>query len=121
MGNFTKILEAAAAAIVSRPADLRKFFVVTVGRGKTVWPQSPAMQARHHIRWDYDGVITLEDGIEYHKFQVQVNAGKINSTLRQWREKNSTHGVIATMYIKKDEPVSEQHFWAQFWQMLAGL
>jgi hypothetical protein len=55
---------------------------------------------RYGVRWDYDGEITKDDGNLYHKFQLQPNAGKIPSSVKQWRENNGgTHAVMAVMYI----------------------
>lgn len=49
----------------------------------------------------YDGVVT-EGGVEYHKYQCQPNAGKVPSSVREWREKNGgTHAVITPVLVKK--------------------
>lgn len=98
MGQFWKRLYESGRAVISRNSDLRKFFTVTVTRGATVWPKKPADLLKYGVRWDYDGVITREDGKDYHKFELQPNAGKIPSTLKDWREKHGgTHAVITTM------------------------
>ena len=53
------------------------------------------------IRWDFDGEVEAS-GIVYNKFQVQPNAGKVPSTIREWREKNGgTHAIMGVMYVKK--------------------
>ncbi|PPJ57903.1 hypothetical protein CBER1_09946 [Cercospora berteroae] len=82
----------------------------TVSRGKTAWPKSQADLLKYGIRFDYDGVVT-EGGVVYHKYQCQPNAGKISSSLREWRDKNGgTHAVITTILIKKggtEEDVEE--------------
>ncbi|EFE37894.1 hypothetical protein TRV_07440 [Trichophyton verrucosum HKI 0517] len=108
MGNFTKQVVAVIGVIIGRPADLRKFFKPTVARGKTVWPKTPADLLRYGVRWDYDGVVD-HLGQQCHKYQLQPNAGKIPSTIKEWREKNGgTHAVITTMYIAVDtEPNAE--------------
>jgi hypothetical protein len=97
-----------AEVIISRPSDLRKFFKPTVGRGKTVWPKTAADLLRHGVRWDYDGIVTYNN-TECHRFQLQPNAGKIPSTIKEWREKNGgTYAVIAVMHIPVDtEPSAE--------------
>lgn len=72
----------------------------TVNRGKTVWPKTQADLLKYGIRWDYDGVVKKDDGKEYHKYQLQPNAGKIPSLIKQWRDKNGgTHAVMTTLYI----------------------
>ena len=85
--------------ISSKPSDLKKFFKPSVSRGKTVWPKTSADLLRYGVRWDYDGIVTYEKE-KCHKFQLQPNAGKIPSTIKQWRDKNGgTHAVIGVMYI----------------------
>ncbi|KAM5467496.1 hypothetical protein MauCBS54593_005467 [Microsporum audouinii] len=109
--GLSKTLLTAIHFIRGRPADLRKFFEPTVARGKTVWPKTPADLLRFGVRWDYDGVITKSDGKEYHKYQLQPNAGKIPSSIKEWRDKNGgTHAVMAIMYIPKDVTVDGQLF-----------
>lgn len=111
MGNFWKKLIETGKAISGRSADLNKFFNPTVGRGNTVWPKNPADLLRYGLRWDYDGVITRDDGKDYHRFQLQPNAGKIPSTIKEWRDKNGgTHAVITTMYIEKGVQPNEEVF-----------
>ncbi|KAK2813971.1 hypothetical protein FQN50_000375 [Emmonsiellopsis sp. PD_5] len=99
MGNFTKKITLVVDIIISRPADLRKFFHPTVSRGKTVWPKSAADMLRYGVRWDYDGIVNY-NGVDCHRYQLQPNAGKIPSTIKAWRDKNGgTHAVIAVMHI----------------------
>ncbi|KAI9672561.1 MAG: hypothetical protein M1817_003327 [Caeruleum heppii] len=101
-GGIKKCVRTVVEAILSRPGDLRKFFRVTVGRGQTVWPKSPKDQLRYGLRLDYDGVVT-RNGKEYNKFQVQPNAGKIPSPIKEWRESHGgTHAVFGTVFIEKD-------------------
>lgn len=79
----------------------KKFTDVSVGRGKTVYPKSSAEQERVGVRWDFDGEVTKADGV-YNKFQMQPNAGKIPSSIKQWRESNGgTHAVMADALVKK--------------------
>jgi hypothetical protein len=79
----------------------KKFTEVSVARGKTVFPKSSADQERVGVRWDYDGQISRLDGV-YNKFQMQPNAGKIPSSIKQWREANGgTHSVMASAYVKQ--------------------
>jgi hypothetical protein len=58
-------------------------------------------QEKFGIRFDYDGTIT-QDGVSYHKFQVQPNAGKVPTSISNWmkRNGNSTHAVMADVLIK---------------------
>lgn len=111
MGNFAKTIRTSVGVITGRPADLKKFYQPTVSRGKTVWPKTPADLLRYGVRWDYDGVITLSDGKEYHKYQLQSNAGDIPTTIKRWREKNGgTHAVIGTMHIQKGKEADARDF-----------
>lgn len=55
------------------------------------------------LRLDSDGEIIWKDGLPYNKFQLQANAGKdVPSGVKRWRDANSTHAVIADLYVKKD-------------------
>lgn len=100
MPSTIKSIYASIKYICGRPADLKKFFMPTVNRGKTVWPKTQADLLKYGIRWDYDGVVKKDDGKEYHKYQLQPNAGKIPSLIKQWRDKNGgTHAVMTTLYI----------------------
>lgn len=95
MKFLTKITDAVAQNCWS------KLLNPTVGRGKTAWPKGQKDQQNYGIRLDYDGVVT-KDGVEYHKYQCQPNAGKIASSIREWRENNGgTHAVITSVLIKK--------------------
>jgi hypothetical protein len=79
----------------------KKFTSVSVNRGKTAFPKAPKDLENLGIRWDFDGEVEKE-GTVYNKFQVQPNAGKIPSTVREWRDKNGgTHAVLGTMLVKK--------------------
>lgn len=41
--------------------------------------------------------------LKYHKYQCKPNAGRIPSSVREWREANGgTHAVMASILIKKD-------------------
>ncbi|KAG1904129.1 uncharacterized protein F5891DRAFT_1126998 [Suillus fuscotomentosus] len=85
-----------------RIANARAFTNPTVGRGKTVFPKKEAELEQLGVRWDYDGEVTTK-GTVYHKFQLQANAGKVPSTIKQWREANGgTHAVMADVFVKKD-------------------
>ncbi|KAL5480665.1 hypothetical protein ACEPAI_9605 [Sanghuangporus weigelae] len=76
----------------------------TVRRGLTAYPKDPAEQQRLGVRYDYDGEVIGEDGIVYHKFQMQPNAGNaLPSTIKNWRVANgSTHTVMTNVLVKKD-------------------
>jgi hypothetical protein len=79
----------------------KKLANVTVGRGKTAWPKSTAELESVGVRFDYDSEVT-QNGIVFHKFQCQPNAGKISASLKDWREKHGgTHAVMTTVLIKK--------------------
>jgi len=96
-----KTIQSAASQITS--SNLwKKFVKPTVSRGKTVWPKTQKELEKHGIRWDYDGEVTVE-GVVYHKYQCQPNAGKIPTSIKNWREANGgTHAVMGTMLVKKD-------------------
>nr|POE96510.1 hypothetical protein CFP56_56560 [Quercus suber] len=80
----------------------KKFSNPSASRGKTVHPKSTKEQEALGIRWDYDGEVTKADGV-YHKYQLQANAGKVPSSIKQWRDTNGgTHAVMATSFVKKD-------------------
>ena len=80
----------------------KKFANPSAGRGQTTYPKNQAELERIGVRWDYDGEVTRADGI-YHKFQMQPNAGKIPSSIRQWRDANGgTHATMASAFVKKD-------------------
>jgi hypothetical protein len=99
----------------------KKFTNVSVNRGKTTYPKKPKDLENLGIRWDYDGEVE-DNGILYNKFQVQPNAGKVPSTIREWREKNGgTHAVMGVMYVKKggsSEDVTEG--WDKFEEEFKG-
>jgi hypothetical protein len=85
----------------------KKFANVSVNRGKTVYPKAPKDLENLGIRWDYDGEVE-HNGTIYNKFQIQPNAGKVPSTIREWREKNGgTHAVMGVMYVKKGGSVDD--------------
>ncbi|RMD43649.1 hypothetical protein DV735_g1433, partial [Chaetothyriales sp. CBS 134920] len=65
----------------------KKFTKPTVRRGQTVWPKAPADLSKYGVRFDYDGEI-IKDGVTYHKFQCQPNAGKVPSSVKRWRDSN---------------------------------
>lgn len=85
----------------------KKFTNVSVGRGKTAFPKAPKQLENLGLRFDFDGEVQ-RNGITYNKFQVQPNAGKVNSTIRAWKEKNGgSHAVMGVMYVKKDGDVND--------------
>ena len=100
---MNKALKAAVANAISS-SRWKKFTNPTVLRGKTTYPKTEADKEKIGVRWDYDGEVKKSDGLTYHKFQMQPNAGtKIPSSIKQWREKNGgTHAVMANVYVKKD-------------------
>ena len=79
----------------------KKFTSVSVNRGKTAFPKASKDLENLGIRFDYDGEVS-ENGLTYNKFQVQPNAGKIPSSVKQWRDSNGgTHAVMGSMRVKK--------------------
>lgn len=85
--------------VTERPSLLRKFFAPKVGRGKTIWPLTDKQLLRYGFWWDFDGVFTKEEG-DFFKYQLQLNAGKIPSTLALWRKTiGGTHATLTSMYI----------------------
>ena len=96
-----------AVSEVVRSNIWKKFVKPSVGRGKTVWPKAQNDLEKYGVRFDYDGEVT-QDGVIYHKFQCQPNAGKIPSSVKRWREANGgTHAVMGTMLVKKDGEVND--------------
>jgi hypothetical protein len=78
-----------------------KFTKPAVKAGATVWPKTAADQERVGVRFDYAGEVEQE-GVVYHKFQCQPNAGKIPSSIKQFRDKYGTHANIGSLLVKKD-------------------
>ena len=80
-----------------------KFTKPKVSRGKTAVPSSPSLQARLGTRYDYEGIV-LKDGVEFHKYNVQPNAGNdVPAAIKNWRDKNGgTHAVMSTVLVRKD-------------------
>ena len=99
--NLSKAIQRATQAAVEGNT-WKKFVDPTAIRGKTVFPKGQADQERLGVRWDYDGEVTKADGV-YHKFQMQPNAGKVPSSIEDWKRKHGgTHAVMATALVKKD-------------------
>lgn len=99
--KMKKVLRNAAVQAV-QGKTWQKFTNPSAGRGNTVFPKKDVEQERLGVRWDYDGETTSE-GTIYHKFQLQPNAGKVPSTIKQWRNANGgTHAVMADVLVKKD-------------------
>lgn len=83
-----------------------KFANPSAARGKTAFPKTQAEQERYGIRFDYDTLVK-QDGQEYHTFKMQPNQGKIPSSIKNWRDKNGTDAVMATVWVKKDATMEE--------------
>lgn len=80
----------------------KKLAKPTVGRGKVAFPSAPKDRERLGVRFDYDGEV-VRDGIQCHKYQVQPNAGKVPTSIENWRKKNGgTHAVMGDIFVKKD-------------------
>lgn len=80
----------------------KKLVNPSASRGKTEWPKSKADLEKIGVRLDYDGQV-IQEGVTYHKYQCQPNAGKVPSSIKDWRESNGgTHAVMASVYVKKD-------------------
>ncbi|EUC48495.1 hypothetical protein COCMIDRAFT_23671 [Bipolaris oryzae ATCC 44560] len=80
----------------------KMFSKVSVEIGSTVWPLNPRDQRRFGMRYVYDGEITSGDGVEYNKFQMLSNDGKVPAPINQWKENNGgPNPVMATAYLKK--------------------
>ena len=87
---------------VVRSGAWKKLADPSASRGNTEWPKSKADLEKIGVRLDYDGQIT-QGGTIYHKYQCQPNAGKIPSSIKDWRESHGgTHAVMASIYVKKD-------------------
>ena len=85
----------------------QKFANPTAARGKTAYPKTSAEQEKFGVRFDYDKVVTKDDGTECHMFKMQPNAGKIPSSIKAWRDKNGTDAVMAKVLVKKDATMEE--------------
>lgn len=85
----------------------QKFANPSAARGKTAYPKTSADQEKFGIRFDYDKVVTQDDGTECHMFKMQPNAGKIPSSIKAWRDKNGTHAVMANVLVKKGGTMEE--------------
>ncbi|PVH70595.1 hypothetical protein DL98DRAFT_597699 [Cadophora sp. DSE1049] len=43
------------------------------------------------------------NGTQYHKYQIQPNAGKVPTSIENWRKKiGGTHAVMGSVFVKKD-------------------
>lgn len=97
MPSRTKMIINSMRYVTERPSLLRKFFAPKVGRGKTIWPLTDKQLLRYGFWWDFDGVFTKEEG-DFFKYQLQLNAGKIPSTLALWRKTiGGTHATLTSM------------------------
>ncbi|KAK4570046.1 hypothetical protein LTR86_003016 [Recurvomyces mirabilis] len=54
--------------------DVTKKAAEGISRGKTAFPSGQQLQKQLGVRYDYDGEVQ-KDGVEFHKFNVQPNAG----------------------------------------------
>ncbi|KAK2768412.1 hypothetical protein FQN54_000267 [Arachnomyces sp. PD_36] len=99
----------------------KKFTSVTVNRGGTAYPKAMSDLQKLGFRWDFDGEVSI-GGILYNKFQVQPNAGKVPSSVSQWRKKNGgTHAVMGTMLVKKGGTEADvQEGWEKFTEEFAA-
>ncbi|KAL2360523.1 hypothetical protein RJZ56_006608 [Blastomyces dermatitidis] len=89
-----KSLLTAVDFVHGRPANLTKFFEPT-----------------SNFATVFVGVITKDDGKEYHKFPLQLNTGKMPSLIKQWRDNDrGTHSVMAMMYFPKGVKLDPQIF-----------
>jgi hypothetical protein len=97
--EMNKVLNKIEQSLVG--SAVSKLTNVSVSRGKTAWPKAEKDLMNLGIRFDYDGEVT-QNGIVYNKFQVQPNAGKVPSSVQQWRDNNGgTHAVMGSMLVKK--------------------
>jgi hypothetical protein len=86
-------------------AHNKKLLNPTVLRGQTAWPKESGDQEKHGVRYDYDGEKEI-DGVTYHKFQMQANAGnKIPSTIKNWlgKAEGGIHAIMDDVLIPKDK------------------
>ncbi|KAK0482280.1 hypothetical protein IW261DRAFT_1026639 [Armillaria novae-zelandiae] len=98
---MNKALKAVASFAV-KGNSWTKFTNPTAARGKTAFPKTVADQERLDVRFDYDKEVE-KGGEVYHKFDMQPNAGKIPTSIKNWREAHGgTHAVMADVYVKKD-------------------
>jgi hypothetical protein len=99
MGGLSKSLEILKRAAL---ASFEKLTKPTVNQGKTAIPRAPNDQERIGLRLDYAGEV-IRNGVTEHTFQLQANAGKVPTSVENWKRKNGgTHAVMATIHVKKD-------------------
>jgi len=101
-----KILKALIAE-ATKGNTWQKFANPTAARGKAAYPKTPAEQEKFGVRFDYDTIVTRNDGTVCHMFKMQPNAGKIPSSIKAWRDKNGTDAVMANVYVKKGATMEE--------------
>ncbi|KAJ6623762.1 hypothetical protein B0H10DRAFT_1943827 [Mycena sp. CBHHK59/15] len=85
----------------------QKFANPTAARGKTAYSKTSAKQEKFGVRFDYDKVVTKDDGTECHMFKMQPNTRKVPSSIKAWRDKNGTDAVMAKVLVKKDATMEE--------------
>jgi hypothetical protein len=85
----------------------QKFANPSAARGKTAYPKTSAEQEKFGIRFDYDKVVTKDDGTQCHMFKMQPNAGKIPSSIKAWRDKNGTDAIMAKVLVKDGATMEE--------------
>lgn len=85
-----------------------KLAKVTVPLHGTAFPKSSADNEKFGVRFDFAGTVERENKI-FNRFQVQVNAGKIPTPWKEWRERNGkgTHGIVATVEVPQDATKDE--------------
>lgn len=80
----------------------KKLTNVKVPMGRTALPTSPKKMEPVGVRFDFAGEIEKDKQL-FNKYKIQPNAGKVSSSIREWRDKNGgTHGVMTEIDIKKD-------------------
>lgn len=78
----------------------KKLIRPTISLHGTAFPKTKPDLEKLGVRFDFAGTIE-EQGKKLHCFQVQVNAGKIPTSWKQWRQKHEkgTHGIVATIKV----------------------
>ncbi|KAB8356451.1 hypothetical protein FH972_024034 [Carpinus fangiana] len=80
----------------------KKLIRPTVPVHGTAWPKTQPELQKYGIRFDYAGKFEKLNKT-YHRFQAQVNAGKIPASWEDWRKRNGgTHAIVATIEVPED-------------------
>ncbi|KAJ3751852.1 hypothetical protein EV360DRAFT_56232, partial [Lentinula raphanica] len=84
----------------------QKFANPSAARGKTAFLKTSGDQGRDGLAWlaaiVQEEKSFLNNGTDFHTYKMQINTGKIPSSIEAWRDKHGTDAVIAIVWVKKD-------------------